>query len=173
MRTMPESREDLIRAIEERFADVRLDDGVTLHEANVIDDYGTDEERMAARRLDNEDRWQEIPDKHIEDYPAILCFVDLKGFRYHLPAYMRWSLRYFDSSDSFTTDSTIYILRLDKSDGLEAWNRERYEVFTEREGNVISRFLRFMVEQGDDRVDAAEAARALELYWGNFLSETA
>lgn len=43
--------DNTIMQITEAFRDTRLGDGVSLREADVIDDYGTDDEREAARRF--------------------------------------------------------------------------------------------------------------------------
>ena len=83
-------RERIIDQIRLAFAHVSREDGVTLHEAKVIDDYGSADERIAARVLDLDSHWQDVPDHLIEEHQETLCFVDPKGFRYYLPAYMVW-----------------------------------------------------------------------------------
>jgi hypothetical protein len=40
---------------------------ITLHEAETTDDMGSDEERAAACKQDTEQRWEVIPDEHIEE----------------------------------------------------------------------------------------------------------
>src|SRR5687768_7277152 len=84
--------EEAVRLIESAFAGVSRNAGITLHEATVIDNYGTDEERAHARLLDNESRWEEVPSAAIEKNYTALSFLDPEGFRYYLPAYMRWAL---------------------------------------------------------------------------------
>lgn len=69
----------LIEEIERVFGDVQRGAGVTLHQARVIDDYGTIEEETAARALDQESCWQDIRDELIQEYYEVLSFFDPRG----------------------------------------------------------------------------------------------
>ena len=102
---------DAIRQINEAFRDVRLEDGVSLREADVIDSYGNDDDRAAARESDEHDDWRRIPDETMEALPVALGFMDAKGLRFHLPAYMCFTLRRHHDSDSNSVDSAIYSLQ--------------------------------------------------------------
>ncbi len=163
MNTLP-----LLQDIERVFRDVCREDGVTLHEAEVIDSCGSDKKRRQGRRKDTDARWQDVPDKMIENHYSILSFLDIKGFRYYLPAYMRWSLKHFQVSDSAASDFTIYALaprgkgKLSKTDG------ERFAAFTPEQCAVIYRFLRFMATRSDGRADEAAAQNALDAHWAQF-----
>jgi hypothetical protein len=86
--------EQLIQQIEAAFADIERGNGQTLHEAAefVGNDYCVAEERARVRALDLETRWQDIPDTALEECQDRWSF-DEEGFRFHLPAYMRWHLR--------------------------------------------------------------------------------
>lgn len=54
--------ENVINEIATAFANVGLDEGVSLRKADVIDDYGDDEERAAAREHDElRDRQRRLP----------------------------------------------------------------------------------------------------------------
>jgi len=88
-----ERRVALIAEINEAFDGVTREDGITLHEAIALDDYASQEETMAARRLDRETRWQEVPDEEICKCQSALSFLDWKGFRYYIPAFMIIGLR--------------------------------------------------------------------------------
>ncbi|MBI1324200.1 hypothetical protein GC170_13590 [bacterium] len=99
-----------MRAIEEAFAGVSLGDGISLREADVIDDYGSESERAAARAQDEIHDWRNIPDEFIEKFPDVLCFMDDAGLRFHLPAYMRFALLRYEDSDSRSTDSAVFRL---------------------------------------------------------------
>jgi hypothetical protein len=159
--------DELIAEIERAFADVTREDGVTLHEADVIDDYGSMAQRKKARQLDTDTRWQDVPDDLIERSPSILSFLDPIGLRYYAPAYMRWSLRYLNRSESCSIDFTIYTFDPGEDEVLSDWHRERYEIFNADQTRVIARYLRYMAEEADwcdDRV----ARLALERYWSRF-----
>jgi hypothetical protein len=90
-------RDDLIAEIISALDGVSREDGITLHEAMCIDDRESDEECLAARRFDTEQRWQDIPDDFIEGSSSALSFLGHKGFRYYLPAFLLYGLRHFDN----------------------------------------------------------------------------
>ncbi len=89
----------LIEEITAAFDGVSREDGVTLHEATVLDDYGSLEERAEARKQDTEDNWQDVPEEDIRFTDAVLSFLDPKGFHYYIPAYVVWYLRNIDNED--------------------------------------------------------------------------
>ncbi|NER84275.1 MAG: hypothetical protein F6K42_33015, partial [Leptolyngbya sp. SIO1D8] len=88
----------LIQTITAAFSDVLREDGVSMHQARVIDDYGSPEEEAQARLLDIDTHWWEVPDAWIAEFYEILSFVDPKGFRYYIPAYMIWTLKNYDNT---------------------------------------------------------------------------
>ena len=96
----PELRQ-LLAEIEAAFGDVRLGGGVSLHQARAIDDFhlglgGPD--FAAARRLDAEERWQDIPDGKVENLSDTLVFMDAEGFRFHMPRFMVYMLTHAGGS---------------------------------------------------------------------------
>ena len=94
-------RDELIAEIERAFDGVSREDGITLHQAEAMDDYYKPADRVAFARLkDRESRWQDVPDRDIERYRVILSYADAKALRYYLPAYMRWTLRFGEAADS-------------------------------------------------------------------------
>lgn len=84
--------DEAVGQIVNAFADVRLEDGVSLREAGVIDHDGSDNERRMAREVAELDDWKEIPILDIAYYPDALCFMDDKGLRFHIPAFMCFTL---------------------------------------------------------------------------------
>lgn len=160
--------EKIIAKVEQAFAKVTRGDGVTLHETEVIDACGSERNRATARRKDTDKRWQNVPDAAIEAHQEALCFLDPAGFRYYLPAYMRWSLRHFKISNSLSSDSTIYALAPSGNKGVTDWNRERWGVFTQVQAKVILSFLRFMADHGEGHADAYMARLAIDAYWKQF-----
>jgi hypothetical protein len=107
---MPAHEELLLDLIRDAFGDVALGDGISLHEARAIDNYCTLEKRREARAKDTEESWQQIPDAVIEEHYDIFPFLDAKGFRYLLPAYMCWTVRYLKKSQSNTSEFIVYAL---------------------------------------------------------------
>lgn len=133
----------LIREIRLAFEGVSREEGVTLHEAAVLDDYGGPKERAKARAKDTEQSWQAVPERDIRFTDAVLSFLDDKGFRYYIPAYMIWYLRHIDDEApiyrSTTFDSVVFHLIYFGKDGIP----ERFKLFTAAQGRVIAHFLLF------------------------------
>lgn len=166
----------VIAEITAAFDGVSREDGITLHEAQAIDDYGSDAERAAAHTLDTETRWQDIPDEDIQCGYVVLSYLDPKGFRYYIPAYMVWVLRNLENNEceSMTPDSVESSFVGYKSREQKA----RFALFTRQQSKAIAHFLKcwanhteqFYVEHGMeyDREDNA-LNQALGYYWGQFL----
>ena len=89
----------LIAEITSAFDGVPREDGGTLHQADVIDGYGSPEEKAAARAKATETQWQDVPEDAIRFTGAVLRFLDAQGFRYYLPAYLICYLIHMDDED--------------------------------------------------------------------------
>jgi hypothetical protein len=161
-----DSAEELISAIEAAFAGVPRG-AITLHEAEVMDSYGLETERRAARAHDPEEDWRAVPDTSIEECPAALSFVDPLSWRFYLPAFMRLGLRDFKSSRDATIDLAIYALDRGDNPNLADFKLKRFQTLTEEQSRVVRRFLAFAAEQ-DDYCDSLVAKNALLAHWGRF-----
>lgn len=98
----------LIRKIERAFASVRREDGMSWHEAEEVDNHGSKEEVAAARRLDTDARWQDVSVEMMDQLPSAVAFLDSKGFRYYLTAFLvadlkqrSWKSAVDDGFDSY------------------------------------------------------------------------
>jgi hypothetical protein len=160
---------NLLEEIEAAFDGVSRDGGVSLHEADVIDDYGSIHQRYKARKLDTESRWQDVPASDIEHFNWIFPFLDAKGGLYYLPAYMSWSLRNYRTSDSWSHSFLIY--------HLESHNRSDYsiefELLNPAQKRAIAHFLQFAAEYQEEwdelnPFDEEVAQSALNSYWNQF-----
>lgn len=153
----------VIKAIETAFAGVLLEDGIGIYEAEVIDDYGGEEERQKAKLKDlvSWRNWQEIPDEVLRSYYTTFCFVDSKGFKFLIPAYMRFALKYCKEDGSASIDSTIYALEPSN------YNFDGFvNLLTSEQKAAIAKFLEyFILEIGERWVDADAASRMYESYW--------
>src|SRR3989338_9657225 len=98
------SKEELLKEIFEVFKDVELGNGISLHETEVLDMYGTKQQRIDARKKDTDRHWTEVKDDWIESIDGIggMSFFDKKGFHYYIPAYMSWYLRKGHGSNLFS-----------------------------------------------------------------------
>ncbi|MEL6230616.1 MAG: DUF6714 family protein, partial [Cyanobacteria bacterium J06627_3] len=188
----------LIEEITVAFDGVAREEGVTLHEATVIDDYGSPAERAEARAQDTEDRWQDVPEADIRFTDAVLSFLDPKGFHYYIPAYMVWYLRNIDNKDpgywSNTFDSVVFHLtyKVDVDDYVSS----KFQLFTLAQSKAVANFLLFDMEREQtlekqylqaslakgglaqaeiDRIlqehepQEIETRQALEAYWKQFV----
>ncbi len=159
----------VLRAIEEAFADVPPG-RITIHEAEAIDRYASEAERAAERGRDAERDWREVPDESIGECPDALAFLDPEGWRFYLPAYMRWSIRHLgDGGASMVPDHTIYSLALSPAAHLRAHQLARFRTLDPGQARAVCRFLRLMAAA--EEVDGLVAGEALASHWARFCSE--
>ncbi len=157
----------IIAAIEEAFRGVPRG-AISIHEAEVIDVYGSQVEQACARKRDAERRWEDVPGESIEACTTALCHVDPTSWRYYIAAYMVWSLRNFRTNNSMTCDATIYTFdRIDDDPKLAAYATERFDHLSEAQSCAVCLFLQHMAKN-TDFADDVVADRALRKYWGQF-----
>jgi len=152
---MDASQDILISIIETAFAGVNLGDGISIRQADAVDDYKCERDQLQARKLDELDFWMNIPEADIEHFYWVLAFMDEKGLLFHIPAYMRFSVRHLYDSNAFSIDCTIYSLMHDH------WKTMKLTV---EQREAIVNFLVFMSER-DDYADGTAAKKALKEVW--------
>ncbi len=82
------TRCELIDLVKAAFKDVSRRGGVSWSESEIIDNYGSVEERKFARAQDRDRQWTDLLTDE-KFYPSGIggfCFLDPIGFRYYLPA---------------------------------------------------------------------------------------
>ena len=164
---MADEPEAIIEAIRTAFAGVPRG-RITLHEAEVLDLYGSVAERKEARRRDTEESWDQVPDRDIEECTTALCYLDPEGWRYYLPAYMIWSLRHFRVSNSMASDATIYTLNPHADDSeFRDGAMDRFRRLDLAQSRTVCRFLRTMAAN-DEYADGYMAQVALDAFWSRF-----
>jgi hypothetical protein len=154
----------LIQEIEAAFKDVELKDGIGIYEADEID-MGSSPKII--QKGNNKDRmwwksWKDIEDKYVASYSSVMDFMDSQGIKWALPAYMIYSINHYKEG-SFSVDTTIYTLERG------ALGHDKRDLFTSEQKKVIAKFLQYMVEVGDEWVDAACAKMALDKEWEAYL----
>ena len=132
-----------------------------IYEAELADDYGEESERNRLRKHDTYQSWREIADEVIATFDSVLSFFDPEGFRFHLPAYMTWTVRFSETWDSNTADSTLFaVTRVPPAAELDSWQSERFGRFDAPQRRAIAAFLRYMAAHHDD-----QDARAAIGFW--------
>lgn len=142
-------RDSLIAEIERAFEGVTRGEGISLHEAIALDERASLEQQKAARKLDAETRWQDIRDKDISECCSALSFFDVKGFRYHIPAFMRAALRNFQDDPNGIRNSCEFHLTQENGKSLRQSHAasivSKYG-FSPSQVSAIAKFLRFVID---------------------------
>lgn len=144
-------RDALIAEITAAFDGVEREDGITLHEAEALDDRLSEAEQRAARSLDTEERWQDVPDKDIAWCCSALSFLDDKGFRYYFPAFMIYALKHWDDpedngsilSSCFNHMIHDYPTSVRKTEPAVIAGKKG---FTNDHSKAVAAFLRFVID---------------------------
>lgn len=153
----------LLNLIERAFAGVQLEDGVSLHEADVIDNYGTNAERQAARATDELEDWHRLDRHELEHMGWVLSFYDDKGFRFHLPAYLTMAVEDYRNE---VVDSLLFHLCSVADDG-EAYNRQRFAILSSYQRRAVRHVLKYLRHHTGKfyEWDHLRIDRALRNYW--------
>lgn len=152
--------EKLLTSIREAFDDVEREDGISLREAEVIDDCGGEREQRKARRLDNESHWSEVTFEDLERYHWMFTYLDAKGFRYYLPAVMSLAINELPKRDCDSPSSLLSCLTPRKNRSNEIF--ERYiALLSQSQKEVVRTFRWWLI----DSYYAEDAFIALDRYW--------
>ncbi|WP_052754494.1 DUF6714 family protein [Calothrix sp. 336/3] len=142
-------RAALIAEITEAFDGVSRKDGTTLHEAIAMDAWESVEKQRAARCLDLETRWQDVPDDDIIACCSALSFLNEKGFRYYIPAFIICGLRHWGNDRNGILHSSQYHLLHDYPKSLRKSEptaiASKYQ-FTDVQSKAVARLLRFLID---------------------------
>jgi hypothetical protein len=152
--------EDIVHSIRGAFHGVRRG-RISMREAEVIDNYGSDEERTLARESDPDTPWEEIPDDLISESPWGMPHLDPKSWRYYIPAYMIWSLRHEDDACHIIHGFMIYTFTI-LSPECRSYDLERFRTLSPPQVVAVRRFLR---HRTCGVFDVDQAQRALAEYW--------
>lgn len=165
---MDSKEEKIIAAIQSAFSRVQRGNGISLHEADAIDDYADETQRRQARLLDTDVHWWEIAPEQLEKFHNALVFMDAEGYRYYIPAYMTQALRTYKVG-SLALDAAISSL-FPVTEGASVL----YALLDHAQKRSIAQFLWFFAtEAGDswkDKLDVYNATRALEDVWYPYLT---
>lgn len=158
-----QDRHNVISIIRKAFDNVLIEDGMTIHEADLEGAYTDDSVRIEARKKDNELSWKDVPDWKLERYYTTPSFLDKKGFRFYLPAFMIWCLKFGKTSDSLTLDNLANYLTIEDSD----FFGKCYFLDTNMSHSVYM-FLEHLSKYY--RQNYVDSIKALNGYWRKFSS---
>jgi hypothetical protein len=158
------NKEELIKEIEIAFKDVKLEDGVGIFEADEYDARANELVIQEARKKDKSwwNEWKYIEDKYIKYYSDVMCFMDSKGIRWVLPAYMIFAIKNFEEG-YWSIDTTIYAI------GRDALGYDKLDLLTLEQKKVIAKFLQYILSVGEDFIDSDFAKSALNKEWDKYL----
>lgn len=137
---------------------VRLEDGVSLHEADAIDDYAGKEERAAARALDGDVAWMDVPSSELERMYWVWSYFDAKGFRCYLPAALRWWMGEFSNPDSNSTTISCVLYAFQRPTAFQSITDEQMRLLTPEQLAAIQSCLDWIAEH--DKAIHNKARRA-------------
>ncbi len=101
----------VIEMIATAFSKVMLGDGISLHQADALDDYADQTTFTKAREHDPETNWQCISDTKIEKFHESMVFLDALGFRFYLPAFITFALKSYNSKNGdIRADGVLFAL---------------------------------------------------------------
>jgi hypothetical protein len=154
--------DQLINLIRDAFSGQQIDDGTTIHEADLEGCYLQDQERLDARAKDTETDWLEVPDWKIERFSSVLSFFDVKGWCFYIPAYMIWTLKNWRTTNLWVADCVVWEFDPAMSD----FSWPRFEALSPAQRHAAFRFVQFFCDySGDD-----ESRHAMDVYWHQFAS---
>jgi uncharacterized protein DUF6714 len=165
--------------IEKAFEGVTLEDGTSILQTDVIDNFGegyTDEEFDALAKRDICNDWKQIPSTDLDKLHT--AHLDDKGFRYYIPALMCRLLDTYplDVLDPGTmreigTLSSLYPTNPSpQHKGYKEYIISRYEHLDLQQRQAIALFLKWLPELVELKThDQTVIERALRNYWKDFL----
>ena len=148
-----EGAQIIIRQIREAFRGVRLDGGVGLKEGQVIDEYGTDEERAAARGKDEKEDWGRIEVSALTTCQSSLYFFDSEGMRFHLPAFLL-----ADIDSKLSMDLAFHL-------GGAPSHPDKFELLNQAQREAVGAFIDYMIEMRESAYMTEEMAAARHSTW--------
>jgi hypothetical protein len=169
-------RDDIEAAIRSAFAGVSLGPGVSLRQAEAIDDYGgglSNAEFDALPRSEETDDWTRVPEDELTR--DCVSHLDADGLRYYVPALMLWLLEHYDDEDRLFSEGAEMtaigtIMALAPYPEFETNHWHLYDTFSAEQRAAIASYVEALPRLVNlDYEDAASLARSLDGYWAEFL----
>eukprot|EP01129_Flabellula_baltica_P016643 TRINITY_DN8_c1_g2_i3.p1 TRINITY_DN8_c1_g2~~TRINITY_DN8_c1_g2_i3.p1 ORF type:complete len:163 (+),score=25.14 TRINITY_DN8_c1_g2_i3:653-1141(+) len=154
------TKSQVIKTIQNAFKGTTLNGGIGLLQGRALDDYNDTPEHMAhCRAKEESEDWTKISADDMETYQSSLSFVDAKGMRFLLPAYMIGELN----------DEAEILFHVVQSVREGAPQREYgIGMFAELDAaqvNAVKCFLEYLLKDEDYEYDHDAIRGALDEYW--------
>lgn len=141
---MVTTRSELIALIHESFSGVSRKNGVSWSESDVIDDYGTADQRAQARASDFDQDWRDVVDSskfRASGSRGSFCFLDAIGCLYYLPAAMCQSLIPSLGEDGCAFDYWAVSMVLGRMTTEESLHRDAYHRLDSGQLKAIANYI--------------------------------
>ena len=144
----------LSREIERAFEGVALDEGIGLREAQGIDDREDEKTCASYRERDEKNDWRKVPKGTLNRCHSSPSFLDSKGFRFYLPAFMCAELR-----DEHGYGFEFTLVQIDE------YGRQKFSLLTPPQRAAVRAYLSFLLNDPEYGFQRRQIERALEEYW--------
>lgn len=132
-----QNMKDIQLQVESAFANVTLENGIGLWEAQGIDDYKSSTECLALRQHDEKLDWSIIPIQDLNHCYSSLSFFDAEGMRFHLPAFLVADLR-----NEWHFDLTYYLCESSQQD-------KQFAMLNPQQFEAVRSYLRWVTHDRD------------------------
>ncbi len=146
--------QQVCQAIEDAFAGVTLGAGVSLHEAQGLDNYADATTCAAYRANDEKNDWHHISAHALNRCNSSLSFFNAEGMRFHLPAYLIADLHGdygFGLAFCLTHHSDHRI--------------SQFVLLSPAQRAAVRLFLLHILEEPDEEFHRADIIRSLAEFW--------
>lgn len=128
---------ELLRRIEEAFAQWPPNSGLTWVQAEMLDNHETEDVLREGARIGAYERWQDVPPVLLAAFPSAVGFIDDAGANFYWPALMVWELLYGPMYDAgYATPA----------ERLEQWS-ERLHPQTEEQSQAFAAYKQYISDR--------------------------
>ena len=162
-----ETSDDLVSFIRNAFRGVTRKEGISLHEAERISIYATDDERAEARKKDTDETWEDVSVAQMKACAPLnaMLFMDPAGLKYYLPAHMKLVLESDLTEDAVgvVLGSILSVLRIGESRGSDYFGD-----YSPDQVEAVLKFLNHIAEGEDGYGEWFQAKQAIQKYWSRY-----
>ena len=151
---LTEQADELCRKIETAFEGVTLEDGIGLWEAQGIDDREDEETCARYRARDEKNDWKKVPTDDLSGCNSSPSFLDAKGFRFYLPAFMCAELR-----DEHGYGFEFTLVQIDQH------GRQKFSLLSPLQRAAVRAYLEFLLDDPEYGFQRQQIERALADCW--------